>query len=232
MSLLADFHSKGIKYSRDISGWDVGAPGFIFRIIGKLRQRWPGVSPSWIRAQEMMYADAYENSTLIFSNGVVVQQNFSGFMKSGLFSTIADNSLAMVGIHILACLRSQMTPGHIAATGDDVVQSHISDAYLDELGKLGCRVKEVISHIEFMGIDYSSGKPEPLYVPKHLANLTMKTCDLHDLFDAYCRLYGESKLFPSWARLAGIMGVQVYSQDYYRFWYSSPWAATFTNWNL
>lgn len=232
MRLLADFKAKGIKYSRDISGWDVGAPGFIFKIIGKLRQRWPGVTPSWIRVQEMMYADAYENSTLIFSNGVVVQQNFSGFMKSGLFSTIADNSLAMVGIHILASLRSSMNPGYIAATGDDVVQSNISDAYLDELGRLGCRVKEVIPHLEFMGINYSSGKPEPIYVAKHLANLTMKTCDPQDLFDAYCRLYGESELFPSWAKLAGCMGIQVFSQDYYRFWYSSPWAATLTNWNL
>lgn len=231
-TFLTELQAKGVKFSRDISGWDVGAPGFIFRIIGKLRQRWPGVTDSWIRVQEMVYRDAYEESNLIFSNGFVVSQNFGGFMKSGLFNTIADNSLAMVGIHVLACFRSRMPIGYIAATGDDVVQSHVSDVYLDELGRLGCRVKEVIPHLEFMGINYSSGKPEPIYTAKHLANLMMKTCDLGDLFDAYCRLYGESQLFTEWAELASGMGVQVYSQDYYRFWYSSPWAATVTNWNL
>lgn len=232
MTFLADLQSKGIKYSRDISGWDVGAPGFIFKIIGKLRQRWPGVSDSWIAAQRLVYDDAYENSNLIFSNGVVVRQLFGGFMKSGLFSTIADNSLAMVGIHILAALRSGMPYGHFAATGDDVVQSHVTEEYLQELGRLGCRVKEVLPRIEFMGINYSSQRPEPIYTAKHLANLMMKTCDLGDLFDAYGRLYGESRLFPCWAQLAAYMGVQMRSQDYYRFWYSNPWAATMVDWHL
>nr|UOO01011.1 RNA-dependent RNA polymerase [Pine Lake virus] len=232
MSFLSDLKSKGIKYSRDISGWDVGAPGYIFKIIGKFRQRWPGVTESWIRVQEMMYKDAYENSYLIFSNGVVVRQTFAGFMKSGLFNTISDNSLSMVGIHVLACLRSGMAFGYIVATGDDVAQSDITEAYLSELTKLGCRVKEVLPRIEFMGNCYSTGKPEPIYTAKHLANLLMKTCDLDQLFDAYCRLYGESELFPAWAQLASGMGVQIRSRAYYQFWYSNPWAAVVSDWNL
>nr|UYL94362.1 MAG: putative RNA-dependent RNA polymerase [Joensuu sobemovirus] len=227
---LADAKTQGMKYSRDISGWDVGAPGYIFRIVGKLRQRWSGVTASWIAVQEMMYRDAYEESNLIFSNGLVVKQQFSGFMKSGLFNTIADNSISMVGIHALACFRASIPVGSISATGDDVIQSTISDNYLDELGRLGCRVKEVLNHIEFMGINYSTGKPEPMYIQKHLFNVCVKSDVVEELLDSYCRLYAESKYYPFWARLAKDLGVSVKSQRYYQFWYSSPMAELVSNW--
>lgn len=227
---LAIAKTQGMKFSRDISGWDVGAPGYIFRIVGKLRQRWSGVTASWIAVQEMMYRDAYEESKLIFSNGLVVRQQFSGFMKSGLFNTISDNSISMVGIHALACLRAPIPIGHISATGDDVIQSTISDTYLDELGKLGCRVKEVLNHIEFMGVNYSTGKPEPMYLQKHLYNVCLKTDVLEELLDAYCRMYAESKYFPFWAKLAKDLGISVKSQRYYQFWYSSPMAKVLQSW--
>nr|QHA33876.1 RdRp [Atrato Sobemo-like virus 4] len=227
---LAEAKTAGMKYSRDISGWDVGAPGYIFRIVGKMRQRWKGVTASWITVQERMYRDAYEESNLIFSNGIVVKQEFSGFMKSGLFNTISDNSISMVGIHALACLRASIPIGSIFATGDDVLQSTISDNYLDELGKLGCRVKEVLYHIEFMGVNYSSGKPEPMYIQKHLFNVALKTDVLEELLDSYCRLYSESKNFPFWAKLAEDLGINVRSQRYYQFWYSSPMGAMVAKW--
>lgn len=219
---LAMARTQGMKYSRDISGWDVGAPGFVFRLIGKLRQRWKGVTGSWITCQELLYRDAYGRSQLIFSNGLLLVQEFEGFMKSGLFSTITDNSIAMVGIHVLACLRARLPIGHISATGDDVVQSTISDAYLDELVRLGCRVKEVHNHIEFMGVNFSSGVPEPMYFQKHLYTVGMKPGVLEELMDSYCRLYAESNRFPFWARLAAELEIDVKSQRYYQFWFSSP----------
>lgn len=221
---LAMCNSQGMKYSRDISGWDVGAPGFIFDIVGGLRQRWPGVTLSWSACQELAYRDAYKESSLIFSNGIVVKQQFPGFMKSGLFNTISDNSIAMVGIHILACVRAKLPIGHISATGDDVVQSTISDSYLDELTKLGCRVKEVHNHVEFMGINFSTGVPEPMYFQKHLYTVGFKTHVLEELMNAYAGHYAESKRFPFWAKLAVELGVSVKSQRYYQFWYSSPLA--------
>lgn len=227
---LAEAKSQGMKYSRDISGWDVGAPGYIFRIVGKLRQRWKGVTASWITVQELMYHDAYENSKLIFSNGIVVQQQFPGFMKSGLFNTITDNSISMVGIHALACIRASIPIGNISATGDDVIQSTLSESYLDELGKLGCRVKEVLYHIEFMGVNYSTGKPEPMYMQKHLYNVCVKMSVIEELLDSYCRLYAESEHFPFWAQLAEDLGVSVRSQRYYQFWYSSPMAKVMSYW--
>lgn len=227
---LAEAKTLGMKISRDISGWDVGAPGFIFEIIRDLRESWAGVDEYWKVVHRRMYADAYGHSKILFSNGLVVEQLFPGYMKSGLFSTIADNSLAMVGIHGLACGRANLPVGEIWATGDDVTQSTVSDAYLDELGTLGCRVKEVLHHLEFMGINYSSGKPEPMYQSKHLYNVTMKGFVLEELFDSYCRMYAESEHFGAWAKLAKDLGVNVKSQRYYQFWYSSPLASIMSSW--
>nr|QGA70952.1 RNA-dependent RNA polymerase [Berrek virus] len=230
MDFVATARTKGLKISRDISGWDVGAPGWVFKVVGMFRERWPGVSDSWIWAHRKMYADAYGDSKIIFSNGIVVQQLFPGYMKSGLFSTITDNSLSMVTMHAVACLRSRTRLGSFIATGDDVVQSIISDPYLDELHGLGCRVKEVLHHLEFMGLNFSSGKPEPMYVVKHLVGVCMKGEVLAEVLDAYCRLYAESELFDFWAGLAEDLGVPVRTRWYYKFWLSSPLAAL--RWNL
>lgn len=230
LEFLANARTNGLKISRDISGWDVGSPGWVFRVVGMFRERWPGVTDSWIRVHRMMYRDSYEKSKIIFSNGVVVQQQFAGFMKSGLFNTITDNSLAMVAMHALACIRSNTRYGNFIATGDDVVQSVISDAYLDELHLLGCRVKEVLFHLEFMGLNFSGGKPEPMYVSKHLVGICMDTEFLEDKLDAYCRLYAESEHFEFWSQLAKDLRIPVKSHWFYKFWLSSPLARI--NWNL
>lgn len=227
MDFVAEAKTKGLCISRDISGWDVGAPGWVFKVVGELRESWPGVDDSWIRTHRLMYADAYEHSKIIFSNGIVVQQQFAGFMKSGLFNTITDNSLAMGAIHSVACTRSGLPFGHYVVTGDDIVQSHISDLYLDSLYKLGCRVKEVLRHLEFMGINFSNGRPEPMYFQKHLYNLTVKTDFMSQIMDSYCRYYAESEKFAFFDQLSKNLGVPVKSRWYYQFWYSSPMASLY-----
>nr|QVG74731.1 RNA-dependent RNA polymerase [Virus sp.] len=221
---LSMVRSQELFISRDISAWDVNAPGWVFEVVGAWRADWPGVGPEWRRVQQLLYEDAYARSRILFSNGVVVQQQFRGFMKSGCFNTIADNSLAMVAMHILACLRSGTCLGNIAATGDDVMQSVITDGYVRELEALGCRVKEVIRHVEFMGTDYRKGVPEPMYFQKHLVNVCMKPDNLPAVLDSYCRLYAYSDKQQFWMDVARELGVATRTSSYYRFWYSSPLA--------
>lgn len=224
MKFIAQAKTKGLNVSRDISGWDVGAPGWVFEVVGAWRESWPGATDSWIRVHRMMYDDAYKNSRIIFSNGVVVRQLFGGFMKSGLFNTISDNSLAMGAIHSLACVRSGLPFGHYIVTGDDIAQSTVSVGYLDALYKLGCRVKEVLYHLEFMGVNFSSGKPEPMYTQKHLFNLLTKEQFIAETMDSYCRYYAESSKYHWFTEIAKELAVPVKSRWFYQFWYSSPLA--------
>lgn len=221
---LAMVDSQSLKYSRDIQGWDVNAPGWALRVAGKWRQRWPGITPSWISLQEMMYRDAYRSAKILFSNGLVVEQGYWGFMKSGIFNTISDNSVAVLAAHILACLRSGLIFGHIGVTGDDVIQSTVSDEYLDQLDKVGCRVKELHHHLEFMGTQYFDRVPKPLYFQKHLYSFCMKPNEVDEVLDSYCRMYAHSEYFSFWKSLADDLNVPTRTSAYYKFWYDSPLA--------
>nr|WNT71155.1 MAG: RNA-dependent RNA polymerase [Sotepeofons virus] len=143
-----------IKYSRDISSWDVNAPGWVFRALREWRKR-AGGPDDWLRVMDLLYDDAFVSSEIRFSNGIVVRQMYEGTMKSGLYITISDNSAGQVAIDIGACLRSGQKRGAMKATGDDVIQEFISDSYLDELEKLGCVVKEYEASLIFMGTDFN-----------------------------------------------------------------------------
>lgn len=213
--------AKGLEYSRDISSWDVNAPGWVFRVVKEFRQR-AGGPESWLRCLDLLYRDAFAESVIRFSNGVVVKQCYEGTMKSGLFVTIADNSLAMVAMHFLASLRSGQRVGSVWATGDDVLQSHISDSYVDELEGLGCRVKEVERKLVFMGTDFSGVGPEPVYLSKHVVNFWVSEDFVEDKLDAYARLWCHSRWYHFWRALASSSAVTLRSQSYYRFWYDNP----------
>lgn len=221
---LAFVKTNRLFYSRDISGWDVNAPGWVLLLVGRWRACWPGITEEWIRVKDMMYRDAFQEAKILFSNGWVLKQNFDGFMKSGIYNTISDNSVSMVGMHVGACIRSGQVVGKLAATGDDVLQSVVSDSYLSELEALGCRVKEVLSNIEFMGTNYDRGYPEPLYFQKHLVSFVTKKGIEEEVLDSYLRLYAYSDRFVFWKRVAELVGASTRTSAYYRFWYSSPLA--------
>lgn len=217
----AHCQQKGLRYGRDISSWDINAPGWVFRLIKEFRQR-AGGNDDWLRVLDVLYADAFENAKIRFSNGLVVGQEYAGTMKSGLYTTISDNSLAMVSMHFLASLRSGQVIGSVWATGDDVLQSHMSDSYLEALEKLGCRVKEYEATINFMGTDFSS-EPVPMYLEKHLVMFWTSEEFIEDRLDSYARLWCHSdRWFAFWRELASICGVTLRSQAYYRFWYDNP----------
>lgn len=219
---LAHAGSKALKYSRDISSWDVNAPGWILEAVKQFRKRGGGPD-DWLRIVDQLYRDAFEESVIRFSNGVVLRQTYYGTMKSGLFVTISDNSLAMVGMHVLASVRCGQSLGSVWATGDDVLQSYMSDAYLDALEELGCVVKEYSASLDFMGTKFTP-EPVPMYTAKHIVNVLTNDTDEEERIDSYLRLYAYSPWFDFWYTYAKQNGLATRSRAYYQFWYSSPLA--------
>lgn len=217
----AHCHTKQLRYSRDISSWDVNAPGWVFKLIREFRKR-AGGPDDWLNTIDLLYEDAFERANLRFSNGVLLRQEYAGTMKSGLFVTIADNSIAMVLMHVLASLRSGQIVGSVWATGDDVLQSHYSDAYEAALEGCGCIVKEAAAELTFMGTNFDT-VPKPMYFQKHVANYWLTSEFEAERLDSYCRFYAHSdEFYPFWEMLARLSGVTVRSRSYYRFWYDNP----------
>lgn len=222
-------HAKtlSLDYSRDLTSWDLSSPGWVWQITRDLRIRAGGPS-DWERTMMKLYRDAFDDTVLRFSNGYTVRKMFSGMMESGLYITISDNSLAMIAMHYLASLRSGQKVGNVWATGDDVLQQYMSDAYLDELEALGCRVKEWHKKLEFMGTDFTT-EPVPVYLSKHIVAYLTKPDDItEELLDAYARLWVHSpRWFEFWRAVSVQAGINLRSRDYYRFWYDSPFARIF-----
>jgi len=214
--------SLGLKISRDISAWDVNAPGWIIDAVMNLRLRWGG-PPEWERVVKLLYDDAFSHAKLAFSNGMVVQQAFRGFQKSGLFSTIADNSLHMGILHLAACFYSNNSFTNWCATGDDVLQECIDPAYIQAVHSMGVTIKEYEPVLNFMGTSFQT-EPKPLYLAKHIANYSCADKQRAEMLDAYGRYYSHSPFFKFWQVLSQVAKSPIRSQLYYQFWFDSPLA--------
>lgn len=221
---LAFARSNNWTMSKDLSGWDVNAPGWVFKVDLELRHRLC-INPSsgWSNVVNRLYTDAFCDAKLLFSNGLVYQQKFSGFMKSGCYNTISTNSNSMYFMHVIASMRSGIPITHQGAVGDDTIQPPFPDGYLDELERLGCRVKEVQDGLEFIGTNFRTGKPDPMYLEKHLVSICI-TSDPESTLDSFCRLYAHSPHLNAWLEIADQLGYKMHSSYYYKFWYDSPMA--------
>jgi len=222
--------TKKLKVSRDLSAWDINAPGWVLEAVKQLRIRLGGPNPprTWIDCVERLYYDAFSNAHVLFSNGAILRQLFEGFMKSGLFNTISDNSLAQGFMHLIACLRTMAGLVPWWATGDDVIHGEVPPQYVEQLELLGCKVKEIEEKLVFMGTDFTNDDgPVPVYFSKHI----VKVCTAMDeetraqTLDAFARLYcHDEKKWLLWASIASKFSVNLRSRSYYRFWYDSPFA--------
>lgn len=221
--------TKGLVYSSDVSGWDINSPGWVFRCVRELRKRWGG-PPDWERTIDLVYDDAFVNAKLYFSNGIIVEQQFEGFMKSGLFNTITDNSLGGGLVHIVASLRSGQRIGNWIVTGDDMLRQYMSDSYVDQLLPLGVTLKEYSENLDFMGMNFDK-EPMPLYFQKHIVKCATSPEHLQEILDAYARLYCYSQHHNAfWRDVAEQFAVSLRSTSYYQFWFGSPLAKALNYW--
>lgn len=208
----------------DKSGWDVNAPGWVFKLA--LRLRWQlceNQDLEWLDIAERLYADAYENSVITLPGGETYQQEIPGFMKSGLVNTISDNSFAQFFLHAGACLRLGRRVTKIIATGDDTVQEDegVDEEYLIELQRLGCIIKEVVYGLQFMGFDHEDFTP--MYPHKHIANaLHQDERYLKDTLEAYMAWYAHHPYYHKWKKIAQQLGYTTPSLFEVKYWLDDP----------
>lgn len=175
--------------SLDKSMWDWTVMWELLEIDRDFRKRIiVNITPQIEELIDLSYNLAFVNSQFIFSNGVVLQQQIPGLMKSGLVNTLSTNSHLQVVIHLLSYC------GHdykMWCIGDDVVMSKPCPLYCENLKKY-CVVKEMEQGYIFAG--FNCLNKEPLYWSKHVNNLMYaEEEELPDLLDAYQRLYVFSK---------------------------------------
>lgn len=172
--------------SMDKSMWDWTMQEVFVNMDKQFRKEMTVAPPLWHDLVDLSYDLAFSNCQFIFSSGLLLQQDFVGFMKSGLYVTLSTNSHCQLFIHQLA----QNRCGHFYkfwTIGDDVIMTNPCDYYLSQLPNF-CILKGVDNNYVFAGFDNKTKVPK--YWSKHYYKLLyMSEEDLPVALDAYQRLY-------------------------------------------
>lgn len=213
---------KGLVTSLDKSSWDLFSPGWVYGLKRRLRSTLClNPDQKWEELADLYYSLAYRKSKFVFSSGNVYSQEVDGMMKSGLPTTIDDNSTAQWFLHVLASIRCGIPVTELLSVGDDTIQPPITHpGYVEELEKAGCKVKSVeeASEQEFVGFRFRSDGVMPMYTIKHMSKVChVKTADLPDVLDSYMLLYAFDPVRNSLYRgVAKSLNIPLRSQNYYR----------------
>lgn len=222
----AQWTSKGYNTGLDKSAWDWTVPGWKIAAALEFRKRMCyGVRyVDWSVLASRVYDRMFKDPILILSDGTLLRQLFPGIMKSGFVNTISDNSAMQVLDHILVCSRLGIPYEPLpVAVGDDTLQCDWQVADVDAYRQLGAIIKSATFGLEFVGCEFTSRGPVPVYLEKHL----YKACYIKDeeamvqYLDAMMRYYVYSQHFSVWEAIAnrlGLMG-RLRSKQYYLSWY-------------
>lgn len=213
----------------DKTAWDWTMPEWMIGMCFRLRQRLSyGYGNNW----NVMAAKLYDwifgtKFQVALSNGDVYGQCFAGVMKSGCVNTISDNSFGQLFLHILVSMRMNISVYPLVkACGDDTLQAEEHLSNLSEYTRFGFLIKSVSTTLEFVGHEFRSSGPVPMYFKKHLFKILYQSDDiLEETLDSYLRLYvNEPRIFDFWMSLAYDLGLAdaVGSVNQYRFWYHNP----------
>lgn len=217
--------SRGYDTGLDKSAWDWTAPIWLIDLDLRFRFRMGRGKnmDAWLKVATRAYDEMFRNPVIMMPNGRCFRQTIPGIMKSGCVNTISSNSHMQVMVHILACIYSgvDVYPFPVCC-GDDTLQRKQQAVDLEAYKRFGALVKSASEGLEFVGHEFTSVGPVPLYLEKHLAKcLTVKDSELREYLDAMCRMYCKSNVFDFWSWLAEDLGVAVYSKEYYNFWYDN-----------
>lgn len=144
-----------------------------------------------------------KGAKFITTKGHLLEQLEPGIMKSGSVVTISSNSHAQAMLHALVCLDEGVNPWpYPACCGDDTLQ-RLDQASIPGYLKYGVVVKSASEGLEFMGHEFLSTGPAPLYMEKHFNRfLHISEEYVPDYIDAMCRLYIKTPYFYVWEGLA------------------------------
>lgn len=132
-------------------------------------------TPWWESAVQNRMHSLFESPEFIFSDGFKIQQPVRGVMKSGMYMTIIQNSIAILSLHYLSLMRSGISYNEpIFVVGDDSILYPPSnvEAYLSAMKTCGVlpKVKEEMI-ADFAGFQYNGINFKPEYLQKHLFSL-------------------------------------------------------------
>lgn len=222
---LEQWKSRGYDTGLDKSAWDWTFPYWLIELDLDFRRRMGrGASMgAWWKIASRLYDEMFVNPYVLLSNGILYQQRVPGVMKSGCVNTISTNSHAQVMVHVLACISEAVSIYPLpVCCGDDTLQRKSQAINLKAYERFGAIVKSASEGMEFVGHEFISCGPVPLYLGKHLVkSFHVDDENLEDYFDSLCRMYCKSDLFEFWARYAMKVGVNVYSREYYNYWYDN-----------
>lgn len=180
----------------------------------------------WSYHAERLYKLAFMNPILLLSDGLMLRQLYPGIMKSGLVNTISTNSHCQLIDHVLVCLMEERDYRPLpVAVGDDTLQAAGQLVSLETYKSIGVVVKSASDGLEFVGHEFLSTGPVPLYLEKHLCAARFVSSDrelMIQYFDSMCRLYANSPLFQFWYDVAESLGLaeSLHSHRYYWIWYN------------
>lgn len=222
---------KRTTYGSDKSAWDWTVKGWMFKLDLEFRIRMlrgHGIE-KWTTLALKLYEDAFKNTNLVLSSGIIYKQQEWGVMKSGCVNTISTNSHCQVMLHILYSLDHDISHHPmVKACGDDTLQAEIHTLDLNGYEKYGCKIKTVSDTLEFMGHEFRTHGPVPMYLGKHVYNILHCNDDiLPEMLDAYLRLYAnDDYMYNMWLLLAHLLGLSqhIRSRSYYLYWYHNPMA--------
>lgn len=175
-ALVSKFTEGG--FSIDRSAWD-------FTVQEWLVEMWqdfiidmhPNAPSWWVTMVKHRFTALFYMARFKFSDGVEVQQELPGIMKSGCLLTLLLNSVAQSIVHSVVMKRLGRDPLENTpwCAGDDTIMHPCSyaDSYHAELSRL-CIVKEAEitqGYTEFIGFLFNSSGFIPAYWKKHLYQL-------------------------------------------------------------
>lgn len=191
--------------SADKSAWDWTVQPWMVEMwkdfIFKLAVDFP---PWWYEAVLVRFDLLFKNAVFRFKDGMEIQQNVVGVMKSGCYLTIMLNTVGQVMLHWLAARRTGQDPldDVPVCMGDDTLQRDCSDDYVEEIRKLGAVVKAVERNFgcaEFAGVVVNNKGFSPAYWQKHCYALaTIPYENRAQALSSYQYLYAMDPEVLSW----------------------------------
>lgn len=190
----------------DKSAWDWTYPKWLLDLDLEFRFRMGHGSrmSEWREHASRQWELAFgRGAKFITTAGWLLEQQVPGIMKSGSVVTISSNSHAQAALHILVCLDEGVDPWpYPACCGDDTLQ-RLDQASIEGYHRYGVVVKSASEGLEFMGHEFLSTGPAPLYMEKHFNRfLHIDEEYVPDYLDAMCRLYVKTPYFDIWEALA------------------------------
>lgn len=225
-TFLRLWKSRGYDTGLDKTAWDWTVTSWLLKLDLEFRYRMCRGSQKekWYEIAKRMYAQMFEHPIILTSDGNLWKQKYPGIMKSGCVNTISTNSHMQVMVHILACEDQEVSCYPLpVCCGDDTLQCLSQACDLVAYARYGAVVKSASAEIEFVGHEFTTDGPIPLYTPKHIAKaLHVSDEGWPEYIDSMARMYCKNaEMFNFWSWMAHETGVIIHTREYYNYWYDN-----------